>query len=347
MKKHAWLVAVLVCLGSTLAAGCGEVESCREAQTPGCINTAPRADGTCLFDLVLRAGKCVKSGSDDDKCGLCAPGSLCVPEQNACVNFCAIPTAIPGSVKPPQSIFCEAFIQAGAAPGSNPMLSFSDVCTRRCRLTCQRLEQYCTGYTCPAGACDQPEVQAKCAADCPPLASGGQDLACLTRSCNDARFTLCDKASCPSGSTSHCGNLTCSNSCAFQINSQAVVGDGICDDGDVLSSMSNDCAWGTDCADCGPRAGTHAPALGVLGDLCQYTANCAGASGKPSDATAWCVELQSTGVSRCMPDCSRGQKCAKGFTCYDVTFPNATTMTAMNVTEGDLIAGACIPDLCQ
>ena len=341
-----WLV-VLCLAGGLWLAGCSDVESCQEATDLGCINTAPRADGSCLFDLVLSNGKCVKKASIDDKCGLCSPGSLCVPSQGQCVDFCAVPTALPGSVAPPTPIFCEAFKQDGSTD-TNPMLSFSDVCQRRCELRCERLAQYCTGYKCPDGSCDTPDTQTKCLADCPPPAAGGMDVACLTQSCNDARLTRCGSTiTCPAGSTLNCANITCSNDCSFQLDGQAVVGDGVCDDGDVLSSASPYCAWGTDCADCGPRQGTTAPAPADLGGLCEWAENCAGATGKPSTATSWCVGLMTTKASRCMPDCSRGETCPTGFGCFQVTFTDPTTMMDAPVTEGTYTSSACIPLNCQ
>lgn len=347
--KHAWLVALLACVWSSMfAVGCGDVESCREAETPGCINTAPRLDQTCLFDLVLRNGRCVKPGSAEDKCGLCAPGALCVPEQNQCVDFCAAPVALPGSVPNPPAILCEAVKQPGAT-GSNPMLTFAEACTRRCNLRCQRLAQFCPGYQCPMGSCDLPEVQAKCALDCPPPLAGGQDVACLTKSCNDARFTRCDSTiSCPNGVAPACANITCTNDCSFKYQGQAVVGDGVCDDGDVLSSASPYCDWGTDCVDCGPRMGTTPPAPAPLGGLCEWTENCAGATGLPSSAAAWCVGLMSTGAKRCMPDCSRGQACAEGFECHLLEFDDPMDATMSNpVTEGKLTSSACVPTKCK
>ena len=355
MTKHAWLVALFACIW--LSGGCSEVESCRETITPGCINTAPRPDGSCLYDLVLRGNKCVKPGSAEDLCGLCAKGALCAPERNTCIDFCAVPAALQGSIMPPDAISCEAFketlpdggVAATTSDGgvNNPMLGFDEVCRRRCRLRCQRFAQFCPGYQCPAGSCDGPEVQAKCLDNCPKTPQGGNDLACLTRTCEDAQLAQCDSSlMCPNGITPVCSSITCTNDCSFQYLSQGVVGDGICDDGDVLSSMSPDCPWGTDCADCGPRSGAK-PAPAPLGDLCQWAENCAGATTKPSTATAWCVNLKTTKASRCMPDCSRGQPCAAGFECRVITYQDPNTGVTMPVVEGTFTSSACIPLACE
>jgi hypothetical protein len=340
MTKHAWLVALFV--GTWLVAGCGDVESCREGITAGCLNSVPRTDGTCLYDLVPRSNKCVKPGSEDDKCGLCADGALCIPERNDCANFCAPTSPLPGSVRPPDPIFCEAVDNTPNNPADNPMLSFAEVCTRRCQLRCQRLAQFCPGYQCPQGSCETPETQAACVADCPPPLAGGNDLACLTRKCNDARFVRCDSSlTCPNNLASACANLTCTNECSLP-------GDGICDDSDVFSSRSPECEWGTDCVDCGPRTGTKPAPVG-LGELCQWGKNCEGFTGRPSDSNAWCITLATTGVSRCVPDCSRDQDCADGFECFNVTFKDPANPTAepKPINDGTYTSSACIPTVCQ
>jgi hypothetical protein len=339
--------ASTVALAALGASACSEVESCKESVELGCINTAPRQDSTkpCLFDLVLRGDRCVKPGSDEDLCGLCAEGSLCVPERNTCLNFCEPPAVVPGSGTAPEPIFCEA-IDDDNDPNTNPMLSFEEVCTRRCRLQCQRQAQFCPGFECAPGACDRPEVQAACLATCPPPAVGGNDLACLTRECNDVRFARCDSmVTCPNNVAPDCANLTCTNDCMFE--GEGLGGDGYCDDGDVVTSTSALCNWGTDCADCGPRRGT-APEPGLLGSLCQYSHNCDGGTESPNDATAWCLELVGVaGSQRCVPDCSRGQGCPESFECVQVMAFDEVSQMEQPIIEGGRTASACRPTQCQ
>lgn len=342
MIKHAWPLAVLA--AAWLVASCGEVDSCKELQELGCLNSAPLPSGGCLFDLVRRGDVCVKPGSPEDLCGQCAQDQLCIPEENRCSNsFCEVPSPLPGSVSPPEAIFCEAFVDP-AKPTENPMLSFDEVCRRRCRLECQRLEQFCPGYKCPSGTCDKPELLAECKQDCPNTSLGQMDLACLTRSCNNQRFTGCTSTlACPNGATPSCATITCTNDCMYQ--GQGLAGDGICDDGDVYSSQGARCAWGTDCADCGPRTGTQPPA-GVYGSVCAFGANCQGGTGKPSTATAWCVASEKqSGISRCLPDCSRGQECDPGFACREALF-DLGNGTKEPVVEDTVRSSACMPTLC-
>ncbi|MET0341093.1 MAG: hypothetical protein ABW252_08820 [Polyangiales bacterium] len=324
-----------------MLAGCGEVEHCVEESEPGCRNAAPREDGRCAYDLVAYnlagvGARCLKVGSDEDPCRDCAEGAMCVPDEGRCSQFCEAPPVLPGSGAIPAVITCEAAATTDApAPAA---LAFEDVCKRRCELECQRLAQLC-GSACAAGHCDRPEVQSECASDCPaPTASGGRDLACLTRSCEDQRLSRCNaNLTCPDGRKVDCKAVTCTNDCAF-------ADDGQCDDGDIIASARNDCAWGSDCADCGVRRGTLSP--GYLGNVCRYHSNCKGGTQLPSTAEAWCVASGTLeGSSRCMPDCSRGQRCADGFACREVTFATEAGGQAP-IAEGTLTSQACVPLLC-
>ncbi len=339
MRTRVWLALALASL--TQAIACGEVESCKETQTPGCLNSPPRADGTCLFDLVRRGQLCVRPGSELDLCSSCADGALCVPQENRCANFCEQPAVLPGSVSAPESIFCQAFADP-SQPGVNPMLSFEEVCVRRCRLDCRRLEQFCPEYKCPEGTCDQPVVQDECLHDCPLTETGAKDLACLTQRCEDIRFGRCESSlECPNGATPDCANWTCTNDCAG-----GRAGDGFCDDTDPYSSQMPLCDWGSDCADCGARKGT-APAPGYWGEVCKYRQNCSGATGTPVDALSWCVELAGiAGLSRCAPDCSRGQGCPNGFECRQVLLELGGPVRQPIVADG-LTSQACFPLLCS
>ncbi|MET0286888.1 MAG: hypothetical protein ABW352_20565 [Polyangiales bacterium] len=343
MTKRAFLLCSLLALCLLAVAGCSDVESCLEVNEPGCLYSPVRTTGSpCLFDLVPVDGICRKSNdTTQTPCGECEAGALCDEATNTCINFCDMPALLPGGVKAPEAIFCEAI--ATPSMPSPAMLGFEEVCRRRCRLNCQRLSQFCTGYQCPPGSCDGADVLTKCQSDCPMPAGGGNDLACLTKSCNDTRFAVCDtKLTCPNSATPNCANISCSNSCMF--NGKNVTGDGVCDDGDVYSSEFAQCAWGTDCTDCGPRVG--AEPVGGPGDVCQYSLNCAGGTGTPDSAGAWCVNLNSLpGVARCMPDCSRNQKCADGFSCRTLMIPGDDG-TSKPIEAGGYESSACLPDAC-
>jgi hypothetical protein len=344
MTKRACLLYSLLTLCLAALVGCSDVESCLEMQTPGCLNSTPRPIGSpCLYDLELVNGRCVKPGTGETPCGQCLPGALCDVKTDTCINFCDAPQVLPGTVTAPTPIYCEA-ISTPQMPAP-PMLTFEEVCRRRCELNCQRLSQFCQGYQCQAGSCDGQDVLNRCQSDCPKTSSGGNDLACLTRSCNDVRFVVCDSSLvCPNGATPDCANISCSDNCKF--NGEDVTGDGVCDDGDVYSSATAQCAWGTDCADCGPRPAAQ-EVLGGPGDLCRYTLNCMGGTASPDTAGAWCVNLESRpGVSRCAPDCSRNQVCAEGFTCRTLEIPNADGTDAAPITVGDYTSSACLPDVC-
>ncbi len=320
-----------------LATGCGDVENCKKGQTPGCLNSPPRPDGSCLFDLVRRGPVCVKPGSSSDMCSDCPAGSLCVPQDNQCRNFCEAPPVLPGSITAPDPIACQEFTDPNQ-PNVNPMLSFEEVCTRRCQLDCRRLEQFCPDYKCPDGACDQPDVQTECLTDCPLTDAGAKDLACLAQRCEDIRFGRCESSiKCPNGATPDCANVTCTNDCGM-----GHAGDGFCDDSDPDSSQTALCEWGSDCADCGARKGT-APDPGYWGAVCKYRQNCAGGTGSPMDATAWCMQLKGIpGLARCAPDCSRGQGCPIGFECRQVDLePDGQALMQQGLT-----AQACVPLLC-
>jgi hypothetical protein len=230
-------------------------------------------------------------------------------------------------------------------PASNPMLSFEEVCKRRCRLQCRRFEQFCPNdFKCPEGRCDLPEIQAECLADCPLTTAGAKDLACLTQRCEDVRVTRCQSdLACPNGGVPDCANLTCTNDCPM-----GFAGDGYCDDGDAFSSLKPLCAWGSDCADCGARKGA-APDPGYWGTVCKYRQNCAGGTGNPADAAAWCVEIDGIpGLSRCAPDCSRDQGCPDGFECREALFDLGGPAREPIVDPATMLKSqACFPMLCS
>ena len=251
----------------------GRLRRSRQLQrvaTLGCINTAPRddVDKPCLYDLVLRGDRCVRSpAAPKIRRRTGAPKARCASRSATPASTSArLLRLYPAAATSPEDIYCEA-IDTDNDPATNPMLAFEEVCNRRCRLRCQRLQWFCPGYVCPAGTCEQPDVQAKCLADCPLAPNGGKDLACLSRSCTDARRAVCDSSlTCPNGVMPACATITCTNNCMFEGN--GLSGDGYCDDGDVYASDSPLCSWGSDCIDSRAAPG-YAPQPGLLGSVCQ------------------------------------------------------------------------------
>lgn len=339
MSKGLWLVFVLI--SAALTAACGEVESCKEGSTLGCINTLPKEDKTCLFDLVLVDGRCVKPGTQGSGCEACLEGEQCV--DGRCVNFCAEPQIQPGSIAPPAPIFCVA---TETTPGTNPMLEFREVCIRQCQLAERQLQNFCPGYVANPTRCESAEVQDACVKACPNTAAGARDLACLTGRCEDTRRALCSvELKCPNQATPTCVDKLCTNDCRPR-DGKSLIGNGVCDDGDPYTTNANGwCAWGTDCIDCGPRSGQNQNAV-PIGGLCEFLVNCAGTTEDLVQAEAWCVAVNNArpqgGIGRCLPDCTLDTEfCPQGFECRTIKVNGADF-----VREG-LTAKACIPLACE
>jgi hypothetical protein len=332
-------------------AGCRKVVHCREGALR-CLG-GPCEEGACDFDLVCvslpvtRDQICAKTrpdggydfGSGRDAgpampaptCDCEAP-ALCALDTGDCVNYCEVPAALPGSQPVPEVIFCEHL-------EGEETLAFEEICTRRCRLSCQRWEQFC-GYSCPEDYCDGAEIQSACAETCPP--DDGDALLCLTRACNTVRDQVCADVVCPdTGRQANCQGVVCRNACGTPSSNWA--GDGVCDDGDLLSAQYAGCAWGSDCIDCGPRMGDPPP-LGRHGDQCAFNTGCAGYTRALVTNAAWCMALDEVaeGAARCVPDCSRDQPCPDGYACRMVYDGEGN-----EVVQDGLTGRACVPTVCR
>lgn len=314
-------------------------------------------NGECDFDLICVTlpengdQVCAKSAGEDrydfgdtrepgpatpaTKCS-CTEPELCAADTGECINYCAVPDALPGSRPVPEVIFCEHL------EGEEPF-SYEEICQRRCRLSCQRWEQFC-GYTCPDDYCDGADILSACEATCPP--DDTDALLCLTRACNTTRDQVCTDVICPdTGRAANCQGVVCGNTCGATSNEWS--GDGVCDDGDLLSATFADCAWGTDCIDCGPRRGP-APEPGRHGDQCAFNTGCAGFTGTLTTNAAWCMTFNEVaqGAARCVPDCSRGQPCPDGYRCVPVIIRGENGEETVIEQDG-LTGQACRPIMCQ
>jgi hypothetical protein len=337
------------------ASACSGVEHCKDGDAR-CIGGACEKDA-CDYDLVCvvrPAGErlCGRPLDEDDEYDFgsagkgkgekaedlgppceCEQPELCSLDTNSCVNYCEVPDALPGSEPVPEVIFCEQF--EDEAP-----LSFEEICKRLCRLSCQRWEQFC-GFKCDEDDCDAPDVLDACEASCPE-ADGDPEL-CLTRACNAVRDQGCANVICPdTNEPADCTGVVCKNTCGGN-SSPEWSGDGVCDDGELLSATYADCAWGTDCTDCGPRRGKP-PEPEPQGGVCAFNTGCAGYQQDLKTNAAWCVSLDDVakGLSRCVPDCSRGRTCPSGYECVAV-------LDDMDerIEQDDLVGQACIPLVCD
>jgi hypothetical protein len=160
----------------------------------------------------------------------------------------------------------------------------------------------------------------------------------MAQACSDALATGCKELSCPEQKSPKCDDVQCRNSCpGFNF-------DGICDDGDLESAAFGACAFGSDCADCGPRRG-QAPKPAAQGAACAFHSGCAGA--KPddvADAQAWCIQM-APGLSRCAPDCSSPDEvCPEGSSCFTLSGVDQDGDGESDpIVQHGLTASACFP----
>jgi hypothetical protein len=336
-------------------AACKKVKHCQDGASR-CIGGACD-DDQCDFDLICvvrdEGGRtCGKDLGDDEydfgskgkgkgkpasevgpACSCDAP-ELCTMDTETCVNYCEVPPAdqLPGSGEAPEVIFCEQ------ASGEQP-LKFEDICKRRCELTCQRWQQFCD-YQCAADYCDGADILAACKADCP--TNEGAPEACLTRDCNTVRDLGCAEVTCPdTNKPANCTGVLCKNTCGGTT-SPEWAGDGVCDDGDPSNAATASCTWGTDCTDCGPRAG-EAPEAQPQGGLCAFNTGCKGYTEDLAKNEAWCMSFADVEakLQRCVPDCSHGELCPEGYQCVAVV-----DASGKPVESGDLKGQACVPAMC-
>ena len=334
MKCVLW--TALAFLTATQITACKKVGKC-EKGTEGCLDGEPLVGGECAPGLVLQNGKCSEP-IDAKDCGCEAP-SVCSPDGESCIDYCAPSDELPGQVAPPDPIFCD-----------DDPATFESICQHRCELRCRLLEQYCPDFdACPP--CEGEAMLMACQDECGDAVDPER---CLLRSCNDARGQGCSTdLKCPGGARPDCDGVLCENTCS--VGGQSYAFDGYCDDGDFDSAFSGSCEYGTDCADCGPRTGS-APMPQVLGGACAFDSGCLGYRGRAdgfadlSLTDAWCVALDPDGEEppRCLPDCSRGQACPTGSVCLELlTDEDDDGVYTDPIIQDDLTAAACLPMTCE
>ncbi len=336
-----WVSALFVALG----AACGEVEHC-ERGAVGCIDGPPNDAGVCSFDLIARGNVCVAKGASDrptgpqpNPCGKCAKGLTCTSDSLTCVDFCESVKPLPGSEKAPDPIRCGGEIKDNAT-GETYSLSFDETCFSNCQLACRLRDWFCKSG-CAKGACDAPEVLADCHARCD---DATDPLTCIESVCTDTRATGCSSVEgfCEGGEIADCSATECKNSCA------STAYDGVCDDGDLFSAAFGSCAWGSDCADCGPREGDDISHDLKQGAACSLQEQCAGYSPDFAKNAAFCAQVvPGKPLRRCVLDCSGDTElCPLGTTCSTLRAekPEGGTTPVFDVNK--VRGRACLPDAC-
>lgn len=320
---------LLLAFAAALAVGaCGEVERC-QLGTPGCF-AGPPENGECKLGLVMSHGTCAEPGSVAPPLSCrCEDGTVCSLDAYRCVDYCAPIDFEPGTAEPPPTYSCDA-----------AALSVEALCRNRCRLACQQQDALCPGQApCADDYCDGEAGLADCRAAC---AQADDPRACAAELCSETRARGCGEVTCPDGRPAECQDVSCANSCpGFNF-------DGVCDDGDLESAASGVCAYGADCADCGPRTDS-APRRQQQGGACAFHSGCTGANlADIADAAAWCAEI-APGVTRCVPDCtSEGETCPEGSACFVLSGVDQDGDGEPDpIEQGELVAAACFPLACE
>ena len=121
--------------------------------------------------------------------------------------------------------------------------------------------------------------------------------------------------------------MLCNNQCEY-------ARDGMCDDGGDAEDAYENCALGTDCADCGPRGGEQ------LCVSCPVQCNALGASKRPNE---WCTEAMWANNGMCDPTCNNwecqhdGGECAAADildVCLPLQVKAAKTLARSPTTNG-------------
>jgi len=353
------------CLASTAVlalslVGCRGVDKCVAGEV-GCVDGPPDEAGQCKFDLVARGNVCLTPAGAkliDDAgllhyadgalapdtgprpaptmpCGKCAANKTCATDTKSCVDFCGAPSPVPGSGAAPEPIRCGGEIKEPES-GERYTLTFAEACESNCQLACRSREWFCK-KGCEKDACKKPEVQADCHARCD---KASDPLSCVQSLCNDTRASGCStrEGFCAEGDTADCTKAICTNSCA------STAYDGLCDDGDLLNASFAGCAWGTDCADCGPREGEDTSRNRKQGEPCSLQEQCTGSSPDFSKNDSFCAAVvPGKDWKRCVLDCSYWREpCPVGTTCTSLKGSDGKVVKDFNGVEGH----ACLPDAC-
>lgn len=311
-----------------LSLGCGEVEKCARG-APGCLAGPPKA-GKCEHGLVLMNGACTEPGASPAALScLCEDGQVCTPDEYRCVDYCA-PLDVEIGTQP-----------ARVLPTCKQELSVEQLCENRCLIRCKRWQELCpSSGGCSPEACKSREERAACQTEC---GADANPARCMAQACTEALSRGCNELTCPDQKQPDCQNLQCRNSCpGFNF-------DGVCDDGELKSAAFGVCAYGTDCADCGPRR-NPVPKPGAIGEACAFHSGCAGANVDDiADALAWCIEV-APGISRCAPDCSSPDRvCPEGSSCFTLSGIDQDGDGQPDPIQRDgRVASACFPsNMCR
>jgi hypothetical protein len=321
--------SLLLSLSLAALQACSEVEHCQHGQ-PGCL-AGPPEDGRCQLDLVVTHGTCSEPGASAPPLACqCDDGEICSLDSYECLDYCAPLDVQIGSVSAPASFSCEA--------GE----SFELLCQNRCLLHCRQLQDFCASDGgCSEEACKAPATLQACQAEC---GTADSPVLCMAQLCGDTRALGCKNLACPDKRPADCDALVCRNACA------GYNFDGVCDDGDLASAASGVCAYGSDCADCGPRSGSE-PTPQPNGGACAFHSGCIGANpGNIAQAESWCIDIDpARGVSRCAPDCSDpDETCPEGSRCFVLmgVDQDGDGQPEPLAQEGR-VASACFPSQCK
>jgi hypothetical protein len=318
-------LALLACFVSA----CGDVQHC-ERGASGCLAGPPATGATeCSFGLVLINGACAEPGAKPPALSCnCEDGQVCTADAYECVDYCAPLDVEIGTAPAPEPISCA------------PSLGFDALCEHRCLLRCRQWRDLCSDSAgCSPEACRSSAERSACHDEC---ASESDAARCMAQHCSDTLAAGCKEVVCPQQKRPSCDQVQCRNSCP-RYNF-----DGICDDGELKSAASGACAFGTDCADCGPRRGA-APKPLAQGSACAFHSNCAGSH--PEDlaaALSWCIEIADD-ISRCAPDCSdEGEICPEGSACFELSGVDQDDDGKPDaLVAGERRASACFPVACE
>lgn len=307
-------------------AGCTEIAKCQRGE-PGCLAGPPK-NGQCQPGLVLVQGACAEPGAGAAalSCG-CPDGQVCTLDAYECVDYCEPLDVAIGSA-PPRAVYsCD--------PSE---LSADQLCENRCLIRCRAWQELCSSSAnCSPESCRSAAEKQACQSEC----GGAPDpQRCLAQACRDQSALGCKELTCPDGAHPDCEQVLCRNSCS------GYNFDGTCDDGDLASAASGACAYGSDCADCGPRE-SPAPKPAPQGAACAFHSGCAGAH--PDDlavADAWCIEI-APGITRCAPDCTDpSEVCPEGSSCYTLLGADQDNDGEPDpIVQGEYTASACFPEV--
>lgn len=357
-RAHPFILLALLAAALS-AGGCGEVKKCKKG-TEGCVDGQPFTSGDkaggCSFGLIAKGNKCVEpegnepgdkedggapsgdagrdAGRDGstpvDNCD-CAADEVCSPEDaKTCLSYCDVEPEL-SAVSPPPG--CRDYTGETVK-----LLPYKTACTNTCLQFCKRAEIFCPGFVCDPTTCDSTVQTAFCATECP-----GNNVNCMTDGCESIRDSSCADFICPDAFPKSCTDVRCTDSCAA-IN----LADGYCDDGEPLSASYAYCAYGTDCADCGPRRGPKPP-VSALGGQCVRDVGCPGFDPDFLKTDSWCLNVPETPPTQfaCIPNCTGHEDevdyCGDGFKCQGIEYTNGDPFLNSMGRQGY----GCVPQVCK